>query len=142
MEEYFADPTFYDCILKSSEGHEFKLHQNILAKSSVVFKAMLTSDSDTSPTDTIKCIQLMENTEILTELFELIYTGHIERSERIRVMTLSGIAKKYLVQDVQDACVEKLISILKVANAVAFLKFAHFSDFGDLKSKTLAFIMR
>lgn len=139
MEEYFSDPTFHDCILKSSQGHEYKLHQNILAKSSVVFRTMLTSDTSTNP---LKIIQLNEQTEVLGELFELIYTGRIERSENIRLVTLALAAKKYLVQEVQEACIEKLISILKVANAVEFLKLARASGFEELKEKALAFIVR
>lgn len=139
MEDYFTAPTFYDCILKSSEGHEFKLHQNIIAKSSAVLKTLLTTDTSK---DIIKIIQLQEQKEVLGELFELIYTGRVERSERIKLVKLALAAKKYLVKDVQEACVEKLISILKVANAVEFLSLSHTSRFDNLKEKTLAFIVR
>lgn len=119
MEDYFDSSDFYDCIVKSKEGYEFKLHRVVLAKISDVFKAMFTTKMNEGITKEIK---LEEKTEVLRELFQLIYTG------------------KTMIYE--QECLNNLICSLQPSNSIEVLIFAHINNFTNLLHKVVDYIVR
>lgn len=137
MEEIFETSEFSDCKIISKDGHEFKLHKNVLGTCSDVFKAMLTTNMKEKITGTIT---LDEDKKVLQELFEMIYTG-TTKQPIVDNSALLIVANKYLITDVESSCVQILIEKLSLSNAVSTLFFAHEKDIQELKIKTISFIV-
>lgn len=116
---------FTDCSVFSKDGYEFKLHRIILAKASEVFKAMLSNNMNEGITRKIK---LEESVEVLTDLFCLIYSGSLKQ-EPHDFYGLLLAANKYLIVDIEKACMEKLKKSLNTEKVVEILIFSHDKEF-------------
>lgn len=125
MEEYFKNSEFSDCIVESLDGHQFPLHRIILAKSSKVFKAMLSSKiKDEEKTRVIKFCDVSSD---LSRLFELIYTGKTSVVFVTDLTCLILIANKYKITDIEDLCAHELEYYLKPWNVVTILYLVYYN---------------
>lgn len=129
------DTHFTDCVVTSSENHEFKLHRVVLANKSDYFRALLTTDMREGKTGKI---ELSESTNVLKNLFDLIYKGECE-GNLMDFMDLCVATKKYLMTELNGQCLLKLKEFLNVNNAVEILVFAYDND-SNLQTKALELI--
>ena len=122
MEKYFKNPEFSDCIVESLDGHQFPLHRIILAKSSEVFKDMLSSE--TNEVGKTRVIKIHGASSDLSRLFELIYTGETSVVFVTDLTCLIIIANKYKITDIEDLCAQKLEECIMPWNVVTVLYLA------------------
>lgn len=133
----FFDDIFTDCTVKSSDGHEIKLHRVILSFKSEVFKAMLIKDLKEGNT---KVIELPEDFKLLILLFRLMYEMEC-KGNLSDFMELAIVTRKYFMMDLHKECVQALIDFLGAINAVEMLVFAVENGIEELKEKALSCVV-
>lgn len=129
------DQSYSDCVIKSSDGVEFKLHRVILTRRSEFFKKLLKNSAVDAT-----MIQFPENSEVLRNIFSFIYSGTInENFEDFK--SLATAAKKYGIIELLKFCAKKIKISLKIENAIELLIFA--SDFNaGMEKSILMFIAK
>lgn len=127
------DQKYSDCVIKSADGIEFKLHRVILTRRSDYFK--LNNNAEIA-----KNFDLPEHSDVLKNLFSFIYSGTID--ERFNgFKSLASAAKKYGIIELLKFCAKKIKATLRVDNAVELLIFA--SDFNaGMEKNILMFISK
>lgn len=138
ISEWLEDDTFKDCVLKSADGDEIRVHRIVLAQVSEPFKAMLTTDMRERQTNVIT---LPEETHVLERLVDLVYCGAFDGNYK-DLMELSVATKKYLMMDLHEECVKKLKEFLQPSTAVELLTVAVENEFEDVQAKALKCIGR
>lgn len=109
----------------------------MLAEKSDFFRAMFTTDMKEANS---KFIKLPENAQVLTSLFQLVYG--LEITENInKIMQLIIAAKKYLMLDIHQECLETLDRLVTLSNSVNVLIFCHENDLEALKQKILIYVV-
>lgn len=139
MEIFYHSKEFSDCIIKSSDNGQNKLHRNILSQYSDVFKAMFTTEMKEGLTGEV---QLDEDSRTLKNLFELIYIGETFYDFIQDLFALAKAANKYMIREIETLCIEELFNILLPRYVILILEFAHNYGYEDLKIKSLECIAK
>lgn len=129
------DQNYYDCVIKSSDGVEFKLHRVILTRRSEFFKKLLKNSGVHAA-----MIPFPENSHVLKNIFSFIYSGTIDKNfEDFKSLAIA--TKKYGMLGLLKFCAKKIKFSLKIENAIELLIFA--SDFNaGMEKSILMFIAK
>lgn len=127
----FQSPTA-DCILRSSDNVDYRVHKLILSLASPVFESMFSlptpsptdkSDGDSSTRDGLPVIPVPEDSAILNTILCLCYpTHHKVTRDLSSLMTTYDAAEKYSMDDILPRLQEQLIEIAgyNTSSAYAF----------------------
>lgn len=110
-----------DCSFSVS-GRNFKAHRLIMGISSPVFKAMFYGPLSTSDDIIIADIE----PDIFQLLIVYIYTDKVEISCIEHAFELLYAAKKYLLEDLREKCIDYIKANLSVDNVISVLNFSEY----------------
>ncbi|CAG9571618.1 unnamed protein product [Danaus chrysippus] len=136
FESLLHSESFFDVIMKSSDGYEYKVHKAILAARSEVLKANFQHN-------TLECqTNILESpfeSATLSAVINFIYSGKIVKIDEIPDSLLVA-ANYYQLKELKNLCEEALHSKLTVDNVIETLKLADLYSAEILKQKCLEFI--
>lgn len=89
-----------------------------------------------------RVIELPESSEVLRNLFELIYKRECSSQNLKALQGLVVATQKYLLLDLHKTCVDVMTSMLDCGKEVKLLIFAHENGLEYLKKKTVEKIVR
>lgn len=88
-------------------------------------------------------IELSEDSNLLRNMFKVIYLGESEVLTCSECIDLAIVADKYLIKDLHNVCKSFLVRFGEhPANAVELLKYAEASHFDELRTQCLEVIGR
>jgi len=133
----YNDKEFSDVMVKCG-GTKFECHKVVMAASSPVFKAMLTSNMKEKIKNEIEIDDIKP--EVMTELLEFIYTGRSSNLDNFSVDLLIA-ADKYGIDLLKKLCEGILINSLGIENCVSLLILGDtFST--TIKESALKFVIK
>jgi len=133
----YNDKEFSDVVVKCG-GTRFECHKVVLASSSPVFKAMLTSNMKEKINNEIEIDDIKP--EVMTELLEFIYTGRSSNLDNFSEDLLIA-ADKYGIDSLKKLCEGILINSLGIENCFSLLILGDtFSP--TIKESALKFVIK
>ncbi|EIM88787.1 uncharacterized protein STEHIDRAFT_166783 [Stereum hirsutum FP-91666 SS1] len=125
----FQSPTA-DCILRSSDNVDYRVHKLILSLASPIFESMFSlptptptdkSDGDSSTRDGLPVIPVPETSAILNTILCLCYPTHHKLTRDLSsLMTTYDAAEKYSMDDILPRLQEQLIEIADYNTSSAY----------------------
>lgn len=125
----FRDEKFVDCTFKFGD-REIKAHKVILACSSQVFEKMFYGNLASSEI-TLGDIKMEE----FSQMLEFIYTDSIMFTSILNAWSLFYIAKKYLLDDLVDVCIDYISENLTMSNLVLSYEYSELYGLDKVKEQ-------
>ena len=123
------------------DDQQIGAHKKILSARSPVFAAMFKHDM--LETQTGKVIIKDIDMEIFKELLHFIYYGRIsEPVNEVKARPLLLAADRYGILDLKEDCSRKLISSIRLTNAICLLIWAHTNSVDQVKEAALDAVVR
>jgi len=119
---------------------EFKVHRNILAASSKVFKSMF--DSNMKESTEGRCEVDHIEPIVFDYLLRFIYGGQLPDDLSGIAISLYEAANYYDLNDLKEICKEQAYSKLTAENAFEAYKWAHLYNITELKAKSWIIVKR
>lgn len=131
-----SDSLDYDMTLKSVEGEEFKVHKNILTVRCKVLKAHFEHNTKESTTT---IIETSWESKVLRDVLTFLYTGSAPgiNDEPEKILAAADF---YQLEGLMSLCVETMVEMLTVENALGTLQVAVRYSVDSLRDQTLQFI--
>lgn len=128
---FFRDQKFVDCTFKI-DGTEIKAHKLILACSSPVFEKMFFGDLASNEIS-LGDIKVDE----FSQMLEFIYTENINFLSIINAWSMFYIAKKYLLDDLAEVCLNYISENLTMSNLVLSYEYSELYNLEQMKDQCL-----
>lgn len=134
--EMYKTGKFSDIILKAKD-QQFPAHKAVLASRCKVFDAMFQHDMKEAQTNVVE----IEDIEpvVLGSLLQYIYTGNVDDFTIQKAMSLFPVANKYLLDELKEWCVGKMVTNMSVVNVSQLAALVTF--YPDPKLKAAIFYM-
>ena len=126
-----SDEVFTDFTI-ISEDERLPCHKVLLAANSSMLKAMIKSNMVEAKTNQLHLNSI--SPPVIRVLLDYMYTGEIAVSEDI-FMDLIEAANYLQLLELKQFCLNKVASLLKPENVIAWFKFAGMMDFKDILSQ-------
>ena len=138
-ETLLKNSNYSDFVLKVGEK-EFKVHRNILAMRSSVFKAMFEGNSSSMDAQNIIIDDI--DAEVIEAMIGYMYTGKVSNLLKTSAEQLCVAAHKYGLKELKQICEEQISTELTEENVFTKLSFANSFDCSVLKTETVGFLRR
>lgn len=121
LSEFFNSKDFSDFTIICGENTKFPVHRCILSHRSSVFKNLFTVDMIESKENYVEVEDI--DAETMLEVLRYIYTGQIEKLDRLTQKILYA-AEKYDLQNLKAVCISVLVDQLSEENVLETLVLA------------------
>ncbi|XP_030761248.1 uncharacterized protein LOC115886296 [Sitophilus oryzae] len=135
LETFFRNQKFVDCTFVIN-NKEVRAHKLVLASRSLVFEKMLYGDL-ASDIITLDDVQL----EDFNRMLEYIYTDQILLKSINNAWTMLYLARKYLLDDLTEECVNYISDNLTLRNLVLSYEYSELYNITQLRNRCLADIV-
>ncbi|XP_066253860.1 BTB/POZ domain-containing protein 6-B-like [Euwallacea similis] len=126
---FFRDQKFVDCTFKIGD-QEIKAHRLILACSSLVFEKMLYGNLASN--EIVLCdIEVDE----FSQMLEFIYTESIIFTDILNAWSMFYIAKKYILDDLVEVCLEYISDNLTLSTLVLSYEYSELYSLDAIKNQ-------
>ena len=136
LEELFTSGSFSDFTIKV-HGNEHKVHKNILAAQSSVFKGMFTGEGAEEGVKVLKNVKNVSD-ETFKEFLRFFYTSEVRNEEN--AMQLFELAIEFDVAELKLECEDSIISSLDESNVLEAYNFGHLQGSEKLKREAFEVI--
>lgn len=134
-EEFFNNIQHSDVTI-ISESKKFYLSKIVLKAHSTVLRAMITNMEEHN---LVALVIKDVKSEVLNELFQFIYTGKVDPTDKLCGDLLEA-AQKYNIQGLKELCEERMSNYLSKNNVMSYLTLAVTNNAQKLKSAAIEYI--
>ncbi|XP_065226732.1 speckle-type POZ protein-like [Planococcus citri] len=139
LEYLLFNKQFSDAIVKV-KGKEYPVFKGILAARSPVFERMFREDNGMLLENTTNIVEISDfSPEVIEEMLRFIYTGKVEKLEKL-VNQLLHATDKYQLEGLMEICEDMLSKQLSKDNVINTLILAYNHNADWLKMEALQFI--
>lgn len=137
LAEFKARGEFTDFTIKV-RGKEFKVHKNILAAQSPVFRQTFTNDDGTTEQTFRKVKNFSE--ESFESFLDFFYTGKV--GDEINALEVFELAAVFEVAILKEICSDKISATISQANSIEVFNLAHQHNSDRLKGQAFKVIQK
>lgn len=136
--ELLREPMLSDFTIESSDGVQFRVHQEVLSVQSDVFSAMLKENTAEKQNSFLKLVDV--NKDDLYNILEFMYTGTIKDVQNCNCPNLMLLADRYDLKDLCELMEYSLSELLTIYTVLDILIVADMCNSSYLKSAALKYI--
>ena len=136
LEELFNSGSFSDFTIKV-RGNEYKVHKNILAAQSSVFKGMFTGEREEEGVKVLKNVKNVSD-EAFKEFLRFFYTSEVKSEEN--ALQLFELAIEFDVAELKLECEDIIISCLDESNVLEVYNLGRLQGSEKLKREAFGLI--